>query len=593
MQNVNRKKGISLIEVLIVLVVVTIGILSVIRLFPPGFLINQQTEALSRASSLARLEANRWQLLTANLPDAIVPVVYDGTSFVVDDNTSPDDMVRVPREPAGQFPWSYYFSDVNRTRRVLGETVRIPIPSPTVAGKGSIYVLMNGPFMDVTWPGQTDSIFVQGAPLIRRTDVQGGSGTLPGDYGIGNSSYLIDYTNQVIGFSVANFDRTFLVTASYVDNTGKAVTIVDQAISVPANFNTWIPIDQGSSRNLIPYSDVVGRKFVNMHGAPWTTDPYQFTVASPTIAGLGNVGVILFNPAGRDYTENTVNGNQPLTARIDYDVADWRIIKEDRQMPASSPYNVALTLKDLKKFGDFNDDQSAYNGIYYGVTAANNVGDLMVYDLTAGTLVPPVDPVTGSQNYSINYKDGIVTFSDTFGSANAAASYRFFYKSNGDWALLTQKAVSSYSLSSVLPLAYNQAYQDPLGTLLYFPLSEAGKSFIVRDLYYKDGNNNTQHVSNETFRINDSPSQYVNFTVNGASVPYTFIDLKTNHPDAVSWDATATGNAISGIQGISIRTRVVWSNGSTINQDSTGTSIPRTRYRKVDLNTILTRTTGK
>jgi len=282
MQNVNRKKGISLIEVLIVLVVVTIGILSVIRLFPPGFLINQQTEALSRASSLARLEANRWQLLTANLPDAIVPVVYDGTSFVVDDNTSPDDMVRVPREPAGQFPWSYYFSDVNRTRRVLGETVRIPIPSPTVAGKGSIYVLMNGPFMDVTWPGQTDSIFVQGAPLIRRTDVQGGSGTLPGDYGIGNSSYLIDYTNQVIGFSVANFDRTFLVTASYVDNTGKAVTIVDQAISVPANFNTWIPIDQGSSRNLIPYSDVVGRKFVNMHGAPWTTDPYQFTVASPT-----------------------------------------------------------------------------------------------------------------------------------------------------------------------------------------------------------------------------------------------------------------------------------------------------------------------
>ncbi len=144
-----------------------------------------------------------------------------------------------------------------------------------------------------------------------------------------------------------------------------------------------------------------------------------------------------------------------------------------------------------------------------------------------------------------------------------------------------------------MPLAYNQFYVDTVTPRLYFPIAEAGKSILIRDLYYNDGAGNSQHVSNETYRLNDNRSQFVSFTVNGVAIPYTFIDLRTNHPDAVTWDSSPTGFAASGVQGISLRTRVIWSNGSTISRDVSGNNQVRTRYRKVDMNTILTRTTGQ
>lgn len=51
MYRTRRNNGISLIEVLVVIVVLLVGIMSVVRLFPPGFLINRRTEAttLTRA----------------------------------------------------------------------------------------------------------------------------------------------------------------------------------------------------------------------------------------------------------------------------------------------------------------------------------------------------------------------------------------------------------------------------------------------------------------------------------------------------------------------------------------------------------------
>src|ERR1043165_7525477 len=69
-----RENGISLIEVLVVMVLLLIGIFSLVRLFPPGFLINQQTEARTIASRLAKQEQDRFANLPGNLMDAVVPV---------------------------------------------------------------------------------------------------------------------------------------------------------------------------------------------------------------------------------------------------------------------------------------------------------------------------------------------------------------------------------------------------------------------------------------------------------------------------------------------------------------------------------------
>src|SRR5947208_16810799 len=98
MNNSHRRLGISLIEVLVVLVLLLVGILSVIRLFPGGFLINQRTEQETLAGRLASQEMNRFSNAVQNLMDGIVPVIpvsapgSPGYAWRIDLNTTPDDL---------------------------------------------------------------------------------------------------------------------------------------------------------------------------------------------------------------------------------------------------------------------------------------------------------------------------------------------------------------------------------------------------------------------------------------------------------------------------------------------------------------------
>ena len=347
----SRQAGISLVEVLVVIVILAVGIFSVVRLFPPGFLINKQTEDATRAARLGEQAAEKYRISSINLPDAIIPVRYDtGTGqFVVDNTTTPDDLSDLPPETGNQFPWSHYYSDVNKFRRVIGESVRIPLASPTSAGRGSIYLLQSGPFMDVQWPNQTRGIFVQGSALIRSSDPTAIVGNSPSTFLTSPANYAVDYSSKKIAFFPSAYTRQFLITFSYYDNSaaGRVNTVVDQVINVPANLDdpntAWLPITVPGNSEIVQYSDSVGRRFreipVPVFPAPplWSNDPYEFFVYSPTVGSLGNVGVLAFNPIGRDYTEFTASGSQPLTARIDYDVLDWHIIREERAMPASSP----------------------------------------------------------------------------------------------------------------------------------------------------------------------------------------------------------------------------------------------------------------
>jgi type II secretory pathway pseudopilin PulG len=591
----SKQSGISLIEVLVVLVLLTVGILSVIRIFPPGFLINKQTEEATRGSRLAQQESNRVQASAANLPDSIVPVVYNSSSgqFVIDGQATPDDMTEAPLETGNQFPWSYYYSNVNKARRILGETVRIPLPSPVSAGRGSIYLLSFGPFMDVVWPNQSRSIFIQGAPLNRRLGFNSQDNPLPGDILYGPSNYAIDYNGKQIAFFPVNYKRQFLITFSYYNGAAgnRVETVVDQVIDVDVNAG-WLNLTVPGNNEIVQFSDVVGRKFVDTGGAGWDQkDPYQFYIQSPTVGSLANVGVIVFNPFGHDYTEQTPSGPQPLTARVDYDVLDWHVIREDRPMPATSPFNVALSLKDLKKVGDIEDDQTTFNGLFYGIPQANNVGDFMIYNATTGDLVPALDPITSQRNYTVNFKDGLVTFNDTFGNNNPAGTFRFFYKAHGEWALVVQKANATYRRRLDNAVGYGEyflgtgAANGGLATRMYLPLSEAGKTISIRELWYTDTGGNKVRVANESYRINAVRGNFETLTTQ----PLTWIDVKDKHPDAAAWDDVDTGQAVTGVQGISFRSRVLWRNGTTSSQDTSGNNAFRTRWRKVDVDTILTR----
>src|ERR1041385_4562777 len=140
-----RHSGISLIEILTVLVLLLIAIFSLVRLFAPGFLINKRSEAATFATRIARQEMDRAIATAANLPDMIVPiqpvpiVAAPGYAFQIALNMTPDDISEIRALPAGLNVDPYYYSNINRVRRVFGESVRIPAPSPTSAGRGSIY----------------------------------------------------------------------------------------------------------------------------------------------------------------------------------------------------------------------------------------------------------------------------------------------------------------------------------------------------------------------------------------------------------------------------------------------------------------------
>jgi len=586
-----KQSGVSLIEVLVVMVLLLVGILSVVRLFPPGFLINRQTEATTLATRLAQQEIDRYANGSANLMDAILPVVVEPNSasptgyyIKVDLNVTPDDLTDVANPPTGIDP--YYVSNVNRIRWIRGETVRIPPPSLLGGGlRGAVYMLSTGPVYD--FPGQdasgntVESIVVTGAPLIRRL---GDFTDRDGPFLRSPAQYSIDYDQGQIAFFASPYPRTFKITYSYYGANNDVQTVIAQPVAVPAGASpSWQPLNPPGA--IVPDSDTVSRAFQRVAFPPvWSQDPYEFATLprAASVANFANMGALIFNPLGRDYIERSAFGNQPLTAKIDYNVLDWRIIREDRPMPGTAPYQVRLTLNRIKQVGDYESDQSVYTGLWRDPGAPRVA--LLVYNLSTGQEVPPSE-------YTIDYRDGVVTFSDAFGAANGSGTFRFFYKAQGDWALQVQKAVSSYRRAPGMTanLGFGEYYlgggvSGGDATKLYLPLTEAGKTITLREAWYYVGPGAAVKQANLTFRVNGSRSAFQTL----AGRPLTWIDLRDIDGRATSWALDQPLQPAVGVQGISFKSRVLWSTGSTVTQTSTG-NIARTRWHKTDLDTFLTR----
>ena len=602
-----RRAGTSLIEVLVVMVVLTIGVLSVVRLFPVGFFINKQTESRTLAARLASQELNRYTTAQGTLMDAVLPtsIVQDDSSptgyyIKVDLDTTPDDM-GTPRVVApGMDP--YYVSGLNRIRWIRGETVRIPNPSPLGGGlRGSVYVLSSGPAFD--HPGldtdgvPVDSIVVTGAPLIRRVQ---SSDDPDGPYLRNISQYAIDYDKGLIAFYPASYNRVYKITYSYHADNGDITTVAAQQIGVPAAaYPVWQTFYAPSGREIVPGSDIVSRQFVRLSYPPsFSDDPYEYALLPRTsrVASFATIGVLVFNPRGRDYMERSTYGNVPLTAKIDYNVLDWHIIREDRPLPGSPPYSIRLTLKDIKRVGEFESDQRKYTGIWRDPTAPPV--SVLIYNLANGEEVP-------ASEYAVNYKDGVVTLSDAYGNAyrsrNESPTFRFYYKAHGDWGVQIQKAAASYRMSrtNTANLGYGEFYlgggrHGGQPTRMYYPIMEAGKSVTIGELWYYSLNAETNTVtlrrgSNETYRINADPAAFENLGFG----PATWIDLRDNHhsdtDQAVRWALDQPVVAARNVEGISFKVRVVWNGGASVTRTTAGNNITTLRWRRTDLDTFLTR----
>ncbi|MCX6369127.1 MAG: hypothetical protein NTX57_20805 [Armatimonadetes bacterium] len=435
----------SLVEVLVVLVILLIGVFAIIQVFPLGFTLLRNSESRMNSTRLAHGLMEKVQSDSANLPNAVTYSYFSWNGsrfvrqFVMDQD--PDDLSTDPSNP--------YYNDLNKFRLVVGEPVKIGLPTPTASGNsGSAYMAKLGPiYMDelVGNPNaapttQVDRDYfnlflaVNSAPL----NVSNGNYRVdPNFYRTrlsGPQNCLVDENEDENGgawilFYPAATDRVFTVRFTRLkndhdDTTNDQAYAVTDKVYVPANFYGWkqlcdpadtdyAPTDDKTFNPddaILPGSEVVTREFTRLAaGASWTadnpatptideSDPYEYKLISPNLTRASgatadkpyaNPGILLFNPQGARFG----NGKDPFKAYIDYAVLDWHIIHDDRDVPivaagSDGEVPVRTTLTRLKSLDYVNPDNTFYEGIFPpGDTDINANTDIMIIRLDTGGIL--------------------------------------------------------------------------------------------------------------------------------------------------------------------------------------------------------------
>jgi type II secretory pathway pseudopilin PulG len=189
----HRAAGTSLVEILVVIVVLLVGILAVVQVFPPGISLIRTTRNNTVAAQLGAAEAQRILGQSGQVASLIAPVRYDfdGSTYrILLLNRRPDDLL--PETDPGRpgridedgnvivndrsiGAWQRV-SGANIFSRVLGEAKPIPAPRRTFgAGAGNdfggLVQLTFAPAYYFAGPGGVDStasILVYGNDLVRR-----------------------------------------------------------------------------------------------------------------------------------------------------------------------------------------------------------------------------------------------------------------------------------------------------------------------------------------------------------------------------------------------------------------------------------------
>lgn len=669
------KPGFSLLEILVVLVVLLIGIMAVLRLFPGGFLTIQRTsEATSAQALIAQMMEQQKNLDSP--ADSVISVQFNslGEPFFQRD-VMPDDLrtLRTAEVPPGTHP--YFASDCNRINWIIGETFRLPVPTPNPAtgSYGSVHIIANGPVRNLLKSdqlnGPNDTINVYGMPMERTEQSFVPSIDRPDTTPIllNENQYAIDYARRKIAFyprasvstrpaplNVRVFQIRFEYYANGPNNTIRRLPMLTGTINVPdvpapTNGEVLRPVWQaiflgdpdlpGDTKGTIQPpglnlqygiardTDDVSRAFrliteipaATSRRAPrWSEDPYEYVWHSSQMGANGeipaNPGVLLFNPLGFNAPVQTSRGVQPFQVRLDYAPFDNHIIREERAVPNQAPYQVRLSLPFIHRSGDILEvpnnqgieEPTEYKGMFFwwtDITDPNTMvqsPDLLVYDTSNGQEVARLEndivtpgpgltaPPANTPAFSTNAKAGTIRFDNQFIQSNnlRSANLRILYRAQKSWGMQIQKANSRYVLATqpdLINMTYRSYYVgNPAvwgeGTRIYFPVSEAGKTVVLGEYYVttNDPANPMRRFNGEAYRINDNASLFLTASVNNG-VRLTWIDLKSLHPEAAAqnWQFTSapTGIAVSHVQGVSMKTRVIWKDSG--------------RWRRRDDDTIL------
>lgn len=456
----SRRRGVSLVEVLVVLVVLIVGFAALARLFPEGFANLGFTANATLATGRMTQNEEELRQRKENLPNAIVGI--DPNTGLIRFGLTPQDLFTAFRQYpvpgySGTPPDDPRFSDVNQARRVIGEHLAIPPASTAPNGeRASLYRPMFGPIYSASVMAPASAgLSAYSGTALRRVEVRLVDSTIPingpnalsridpadqaelqrlGDFGYG-----IDYQSGHLYFNPVNYARQFKVDFTYhTSATQQAQAPATFSITVPANGQAYDLSGSLSGASIDTGSDALYRFFVQIaSGTGFSSDPYEFKVYDDVF------GLIGFNPRAADVPLPLQQG-RGLTAQIDYDVDDWHILHEDANISlvpldpdgslqngaggtdsGDEVYVIKLAADSIKKIGDTEDTinfisgQAAsantfeYQGLqrYYPDTGARTGTpgvDLVIVDLETGYQIDSRTLQKGGTNTSgeIDYASG-------------------------------------------------------------------------------------------------------------------------------------------------------------------------------------------
>lgn len=628
----DNRKGTTLVEILVVMVILLVGIMTVIQMFPTGFRVVRAAESQTIATKLAQAEVERWKNMPGNLPDGILPI--DSSGNVLNDQY-PGPQFDGFMEPA--VAGLFEAGNAINYRYVENEPVG-RISSGAYFTSGDYFdsgntTVYGWRYLLGICPIETNGLSVKSGNLLRRV---GDSDSLiylrPGQYGV---DYVLDTSGGSPAFYVSlsydtNPDHVYYISYSYWigKSSGEWALISkrDQVVRPDAN-GDWVAVPISVPSTYSGYvvtgveenTDSCARGFVQVTPVPtepkdwWDDpsdpsrdDPYEFALVDPIL------GIVVLDPRASNASEYTARGVRPITARISYRVYDPRIIREDKVVPAPNEdpdvhgnnQNTAIKLAlrfilnagnpDSIVDGDPTDnpDEPTFEGLVktqlgMALTSKDDLvvkQSVLIIDLKTGLRVEiPPDTATF---HAIDYKAGVVHLPKT---ANLIDWYwpksavtpeppvfenvtlkdrhlRFFYRADGDWSVLCQKAYSYYLREWDTPVVdyWHFKLLAPAGgpyTLL-FARCESGKSVTVSYTYTTHPDDVSHSVVGKTFKLSDD---WVLDT--GSKCSYVTLDVPAG--------ATIDPNARIVVVGASFRARTIWRDG--------------THWRYVDIDTNLTR----
>jgi hypothetical protein len=637
---------------LVVIVVFLIGILAVVQIFPKGFQILVTTRNNSVAAHLAEDEQERLKEHADQLPQEIIAVRYVNGIPVVDPTRNPFDLgpqgdavsssgaLSLSGSSVGN--WLLY-SGPNSFRRVIAEGSRVPAPRPVGSNYGGLMLLGNGP-IDVGPGGATNpnlsayaNDFTKDLTLPSNLEISQsmitismktstGSSTVSASlYDASDTLSPTEYFVQSPTTSNASlllptnpsFSRNYHIRLAAYLSTGLRKDYPDLAITVPSTSATDAAgyvyplvsvsvssilsglgqLEAGENVTAVDYDSIqIAPEFeLIATTASWGNDPLQYKLLDP------NLGVLLFNPVAYSTTiEHPGGAREPLEAKVDYDVYDWRILRQefrldDQQNLNGSNYGqFTLALQSLKvgsnagPDGLKNDGIIPLEGAHANPVAGQtpNADNFVLVDMQTGGIVYEVDPNnTTEQILTVNKSTGLVTVNSDGsgtglmgylaipGTSGATAvnlagrSLRALYRARQEFSVNLLKSAASYAIveapTNGQPLGQGTVASIPTlskpgGLVLQFPTSDAHEQVVIDTVNYIDYTDS----SHPSLNILNGQSFSIEIPPQGGPPEINFTNVLPTSSKITS---------IQGIKGSSLVVQVLW-NPNTFALGPSGTA---------------------